>query len=39
MAMAGKGAARVTGQCIGVDGGNTLRAAPDFSEMFGTAVA
>ncbi len=29
----------ITGQCISVDGGNSLRAAPDFTTMFGTAVA
>lgn len=28
----------ITGQCISVDGGNSLRAAPDFTTMFGTAV-
>ncbi len=28
----------ITGQCISVDGGNNLRAAPDFTTMFGTAV-
>lgn len=39
LTLLGDRAAWVTGQCIGVDGGNTLRAAPDFSAMFGTAVA
>lgn len=38
LTLLGDRAAWVTGQCIGVDGGNTLRAAPDFSAMFGTAV-
>lgn len=38
LTLLGDRAAWVTGQCIGVDGGNTLRAAPDFSVMFGTAV-
>jgi NAD(P)-dependent dehydrogenase (short-subunit alcohol dehydrogenase family) len=38
LTLLGDRAAWVTGQCIGVDGGNTLRAAPDFSSMFGTAV-
>lgn len=39
LTLLGDRASWVTGQCIGVDGGNTLRAAPDFSTMFGTAVA
>lgn len=38
LTLLGDRSAWVTGQCIGVDGGNTLRAAPDFSAMFGTAV-
>lgn len=38
LTLLGDRAAWVTGQCIGVDGGNALRAAPDFSSMFGTAV-
>jgi NAD(P)-dependent dehydrogenase (short-subunit alcohol dehydrogenase family) len=28
----------ITGQCISVDGGNSLRAAPDFTTMFGTGI-
>ncbi|MEY4160290.1 MAG: hypothetical protein RLZZ136_911 [Pseudomonadota bacterium] len=39
LTLLGQRAAWVTGQCIPVDGGNSLRAAPDFSVMFGTAVA
>ena len=38
LTLLGQRGAWVTGQCIPVDGGNTLRAAPDFSTMFGTAV-
>lgn len=38
LTLLGDRGAWVTGQCIGVDGGNTLRAAPDFSTMFGLAV-
>ena len=34
----GDRASWITGQCISVDGGNSLRAAPDFTTMFGTAV-
>lgn len=39
LTLLGDRASWVTGQCIGVDGGNTLRAAPDFSTLFGMAVA
>lgn len=39
LTLLGDRASWVTGQCVAVDGGNTLRAAPDFGDMYGTAVA
>jgi len=38
LTLLGQRGAWVTGQCLAVDGGNSLRSAPDFSSMFGTAV-